>query len=259
MPNDSIHIFFENDTILSANTLTQCIDSMKPVLQIIFEGFDGEPHSSLPQTENWVFCVLLGLFFLVISAIRLYPSLISEDLRSIFRAKERSSIFSNPEGSDSRLRILYIVFAFCVISLYAYFILFKPEYGDFTLLHYSRFLIATTVFFFVKYLFILFLNFVFFDTKTMKIAVKSYFDIIIFFGLALFILLILNIYCPPALTEIIQIVSIIVCLTTVILTVLKLFQLFFSKLLDTFYILLYLCTLEILPALVLFQAYKMLV
>jgi len=258
MSNDSTYIHFENDTILSTGT-TQGVDSTKSVLHTTFEGFDGIPHSSLPQAENWVFCVLLGLFFLLIIAIRLYPSLISEHIRSIFRVKERSSIFSNPEGSDSRLRILYIVFAFCVISLYAYFILFESEYSDFTLLHYSHFFIATTVFFFIKYLFILLLNFIFFDTKTMKIAVKNYFDIIIFFSLALFILLILNIYCSPPLAEIVQIVSIIICLTTVILIALKLFQLFFSKLLDAFYILLYLCTLEILPILALFQAYKMLV
>ena len=259
MYKDSTYIFFENDNILSNDSLIQYVDSVKPALQTTFEGFDGLAHVSLPQTENWVFGVLLGLFFLLILSIRLYPSLLSEDLRSIFRVKERSSIFSNPEGSDLRLRGLYLVFSVCVISLYAYFFLFESGSSGFTLLCYLRFLIATIAFFFIKYFFILLLNFVFFDTKMMKIALKNYNDIVIFGGFCLFPLLILAVYSPPAIGGIVQIVSVIVFLIAVTITVLKLFLLFFTKLLDILYILLYLCTLEILPVLALFQAYKMFV
>jgi len=254
-----IQTIIENDSIAPIDSLTQNNDSVPSFVQIIAERFDGILPPSLPHTENWVFGTLLALFFLLVICIRLYPSFIYEDIRSIFRVKERSSIFSNPEASDLRLRFLYLFFSYCVISLYVYFVLFQPDSGDFSFGCYPLFLGATIGFFLVKYLFVRLLNYVFFDTNKGKIAIESYNNILILFGILLFPLLILNIYSPPLVAQIAQIASLVLCLAAAVLAVFKLFQIFYSKLFDFFYILLYLCTLEILPILVLFQVYRAIV
>ena len=259
MFNDSIHTILENDSIVPIDTLAQNEVFAPSFLQITAEGFDGISAPLLPQTANWVFGVLFGLFFLLVLAIRLYPSLIYEDIRSIFRAKERSSIFSNPEASDLRIRILYLFFSYCVISLYVYFIVFEAglsalEY--FSFVRYAVFLGITIVYFIVKCLFIKLLNYVFFDKSKGNIAIQSYNNILILFGILLFPLLILNIYGLPIVITIAEIASLILCSTMAVLAIFKLFQIFYVKLFDFFYILLYLCTLEILPILALLEVYK---
>jgi len=213
---------------------------------------------SLPQTENWVFGVLLGLFFLLVLAIRLYPGLIYEDIRAIFRVKERSSIFSTTsEISSSRVRWLYLLFSYSVIGFYVYFILFEPDSGSFSFVRYLYFLGATIGFFLIKYFFSRLLAYVFFNRTIGKIAIQSYNNLLIFFGILLFPLLIISIYGTPWLVAGAQIASLIVCLALAVLTFFKLFQIFYSKLFDCFYILLYLCTLEILPILALVQVYQL--
>ena len=213
---------------------------------------------SLPQTENWVFGVLLGLFFLLVLAIRLYPGLIYEDIRAIFRVKERSSIFSTTsEISSSRVRWLYLLFSYSVIGFYVYFILFEPDSGSFSFVRYLYFLGATIGFFLIKYFFSRLLAYVFFNRTIGKIAIQSYNNLLIFFGILLFPLLIISIYGTPWLVAGAQVASLIVCLALAVLTFFKLFQIFYSKLFDCFYILLYLCTLEILPILALVQVYQL--
>jgi len=203
--------------------------------------------------------MLLALFFLLVICIRLYPSFIYEVIRSIFRVKERSSIFSNLEASDLRLRFLYLFFSYCVISLYVYFILFEPDVGNFSFVRYPLFLGATIGFFLIKYLFVRLLNYVFFDENKGKIAIESYNNILILFGILLFPLLVFSIYSPPLVAVVAQTVSLILCLAAAALAIFKLFQIFYSKLFDFFYILLYLCTLEILSILALFQVYRAIV
>ncbi len=259
MPGDSTYIYHDSTGVSITGSLQGKVNDIYRMEQNLSEGWEGIQLPSLPQTENWIFAVLLGLFVLLVIAVRLYPSFIKEDIRSIFHTKERSSIFSNPEGSDSRLRVLYIIFAFCTISLYAYVGKFETQNGNFSIHNFLHFLIATTSFFLIKSVFIRLLNYVFFDKKTMKICIKNYYNLIVFLGLALFPLLILTIYSPGIISQIAQKAGIIICIVTAVVLILRLFQIFFSKLLDSFYILLYLCTLEILPVLALFQVYEMIV
>lgn len=258
MLNDSTYRLFEQQNLLPfTDSLAVGCPSASAFLP--GGGLEEVPIPSLPQTESWVFAVLSGLFVLFIFATRAYPGLISEDLFSIFRVKERSSIFSNPEGNDSRLRVLYVIFSFCTLSLYAYVSIFTPGHGAFSLPTYAGFLLATTLFFLVKGAFIRLLCYIFFNGKILALTIRSYYNLIIFLSLLLFPLLTIRIYASAPIAHIVQIVGLTACLTTAILVILKLFQIFFSKLLDSFYILLYLCTLEILPVLALFHVYRLIV
>lgn len=260
MYSDSTAYLLLGDSVnsFSADSIAHNSDMVFATVHCV-EDFTAVPFISLPQTENWVFGVLVGLFFLLILSIKLYPSLLYEEIRTVFRAKERSSIFSNPEGRDTRTRILYLAFVICVFSLYAYFFMFKYSTKDFTFLRYLYFVLVTGGFFLLKYFVIRLLCYVFFDKKVLLLTINSYFNLLIFFGIFLFPLLIFNIYAISPIADVVEIIGVTIAVVIALLVVLKLIQIFFSKLLDFFYILLYLCTLEILPILALFQVYKIIV
>jgi len=242
------------DSIAAADSL-HLADSLKAIIQIP-RGFIGIPHPSIPQTENWVFVVLMLLFFLLIYSISQSVGYISETIKTFFQVKERSSIFSKATVNDSRFRFLFILFSIVVLSLYVFFYFHKTE-QPFTMHEFWLILFATGVFLIVKLILFEIIGYVFLNQNNLKISIVSYFNIISFYGLVLYPLLFLQIYLHESLAGIINVISLIVSLIAAILITFKLFQIFFQKLLDSFYILLYLCTLEILPLIILIKVYKM--
>lgn len=257
MPNDSISILSDSVSLFPVDSLSNGLDSIATIAVLPPYGHEGIPLLALPQNQSWVFLLFAGLFLLFVFSVRMFPGLFGEDIKSVFRAKERASIFSKTTASDSRFQILFVLFAVCVISFYAYFVLYDPAQDSFTFLTYLYFFLATAAFFLLKYLFIGLLGYVFFDPKTIAVAKRSFLYIIILFGAVLFPLLVVDVYATQPISDIIPFVSLGVCVFIAILVVLNIFQIFFSKILDSFYILLYLCTLEILPVLGLFQVYQL--
>ncbi|NDV47310.1 DUF4271 domain-containing protein [Paludibacter sp. 221] len=255
MPNDSTYLPNWDEITSPLDSLQQSCDSLQAYIPP-FAGNSGIFSPSLPETENWVFLFLGGLFFLLVFSIRMYPGIIAEDLYSIFRVKERVTLYGNSEKKDSRVRILFVLLSFCIISLYAYSFCYEPSIGnEFTFIGYLPYLLATSCFFIAKSLINRLLCFVFFDYRTLDIARKSYYNLIIFFGVSIFPLLIISIYATPQITIIAHIGAAIVYILTLALIFLKIFQIFYSKKIDFFYILLYLCTLEILPVIALILMY----
>lgn len=236
---------------------TMMFKIIKPIFHLQ-SGIEGKSFPSLPQTENWVFVTLILLFFLFVVSISQSPGLIMETAKSFFQIKERSSIFSKATISDFRFRFFLIVFSVGTLSLYVY-LQIHGNSTEFSIKEYTYFLLFTGVFFWIKSLLIDLLGYVFFDTKSLKIAKTSYFNVIYFLGVLLFPLLIIHIYVPVFLLVATEIISLIVCLIGCILVTIKLFQIFSHKIVASFYIMLYLCTLEILPLIALFRVYYLIV
>jgi len=234
---------------------TFMFESVKAVAKIQ-HGFEGKLLPSLPQTENWVFIAILLLFFLFVFSISQSSGLILETVRTFFQVKERSSIFSKVTINYFRFRFFLISFSTGVISLYAYVLLYNPT-NKFEIKEYLYLIAVTSIFFGIKALLIDLICYVFFEPRIMKMVKNSYFNIISFLGIALFPLLISFIYMPIYLRNITEYISLIICLIAGILIIIKLFQIFLHKTVASFYILLYLCTLEFLPLLALFKVYQL--
>ena len=232
-------------------------DSLKAIA-LIPHGFVGIPHPLLPQTENWVFGILLLLFFLFAYAISQSSGFITETAKTFFQVKERSSIFSKATVNDFRFKFFIIVFSIGVLSFYAYLGLYKGD-SRFELKDYSYFFIVTCLFFALKSLIFNIIGYVFLSPSTLKMATDSYFNILSFLGITLYPLLILQLYIPNNYARIIEITSLIMCVVASILVIIKLFQIFFIKIVASFYILLYLCTLEFLPLIALYWVYQFIV
>ena len=245
------------DSLARVDSITAVAEWFKAVARLP-KGFIGIPHPSLPQTENWVFCILLVLFFLLVYSVSTSTGIIAETIKSFFQVKERSSIFSKATVTDFRLRLLLVLFSTGVFSLYIYLLIFKPE-SQFPIKTYGYFLIITGLFLGIKSVMIDVIGYVFLSPSNKKMAKESYFNIISILGVGLFPLLILQIYIPAGYYHITEIISLGMCLGACILVIIKLFQIFFHKIVASFYILLYLCTLEILPLIILYGVYKLIV
>jgi len=242
------------DSLATADSL-RVVDSIKTVIRLT-RGFIGTPHPSLAHTEAWVFIILGLLFFLLVLSVSRSGSLIDETLKNFFHVKERSSIFSKATVNDSQIRFFIIVFALSVLSFYAYYLLHAAG-TTFSILRFSYVLGVTFLFFGLKSLMFDLLGYVFLDPSSLKLAKDSYFNVVSFLGIILFPLLIIQVYVPYNLHSTIEIISLIVCILGYILIIFKLFQIFLHKIVASFYILLYLCTLEFLPLIALFQVYKL--
>lgn len=248
------------DSLVRLDSLA-VVDSLKRVdsLAVVHapRGFIGISHPSLPQTESWVFVTLLILFFLLIFSISRSRGLIPDTVKTFFQVKDRSSIFRRATISDLRFRLFLILFSIGVLSLYSYLTFYQPQ-TEFSFKKYTYFLLTTIAFFGFKSLTFDLLGYVFLDASSLKMGKDSYFNILSFLGIILFPFLILHIYIPFNYINIIEVISLIIAVGFFILVIIKLFQIFFHKLVASFYILLYLCTLEILPLIALFQVYQLL-
>src|ERR1035437_2875673 len=243
------------DSLARMDSVRAVADSLKAIAQLP-KGFLGMPHPSLPHSESWVFIILFVLFFLLVYSISRSVGFIPETVKTFFQQKVRPSIFSKATVNDSRFRLLLILFSIGVLSLYVYLIIFNST-NQFSIRVYSYFLIITFVFFGIKSLLFDLIGYVFLTPSSIKMAKESYFNILSILGIVLYPLLILQIYIPDNLYQIPEIMSLITCSGACILVIIKLFQIFFHKIVASFYILLYLCTLEILPLVVLFRVYKL--
>jgi len=245
------------DSIARMDSIQAVADSLK-ALALIPKGFLGIPHPSLPQTESWVFVILLLLFLLFIYSISRSAGQIAETVKSFLQVKERSSIFSKATVNDFRLSLLLTLFSIGVFSLYAYLLLSKTD-TPFSIKTYGFVFLVTGLFMGLKSGLFNLLGYVFLSPLTLKMGRESYFNIIAILGVSLFPFLILRIYMPPHLYYITDTISLALCVGASILVIIKLFQIFFHKTVASFYILLYLCTLEILPLIILYRVYYLII
>lgn len=251
------YLYLQNPDTSSFDVL-HMFESFKPALAKFTSGFEGILHPILPQSVNWVFCALAVLLLLLIVSFSNASVFIVEDIKSYFQSSERPNLYRKTTLNDFRAQFLLIIFAIGVMSLFAQLHVYETS-TDFELTDYSYLLGITVLFFCAKYIIMQLIGYVFLDAKVLLLAKFSYFNIISLLGIFLFPLLIFRIYAPVNLHYWIDIMTLIVCVIAYILITIKLFQLFLHKIVASFYILLYLCTLEFLPLFILLKAYQLIV
>jgi hypothetical protein len=264
---DSIKVMNDSISDLSADSLSKLdsltkVDSLHVADSIKLAllkptGFIGIPHPSLPQNESWVFIALFFLFAFLVFSVTRSSGLITDSIKTFFQVKERSSIFSKASVTDSRFRVFLIVFAVFVISLFAYLNFFQIK-SSFSVIKYLEFVLVTSGFIGFKILSFELMDYVFLDNKSARLAKESYFNVLSFLGMLLFPILVSQIYVSVGFVKISNDFGLFAIILAYTLIIIKLFQIFFHKIVAFFYILLYLCTLEILPFFILYRAYQLL-
>lgn len=244
------------DSLVMVDTI-KIVDSIKAIIPLP-TGYIGIPHPSLPQTEAWVFAILLCLFLLMTFSISRSAGLLNDTIKAFFQVKERSSIFSKATINDLRFRFFIIVFSIGVISFYIYLSINQQDI-KFSFLTYGYFYLITAFFLLLKSFLFDLIGYIFFDKASLKIAKESYFNILSFAGIVLFPVLLLRIYIATDLIPVVDAIALVVNIIAFILVIIKLFQIFLHKIVASFYIMLYLCTLEFLPLFALYKVYQLII
>lgn len=210
-------------------------------------GFPGIPIPSLPATELWVNWMLIGLAFLLLLIHCMDDYTIPGSFNISFKIKRRNSIFTKTTLQNPWAQSLFFVFQLGVLALSVQ-VLLQQENTPFQIMIMLRYVVFIGLFFLIKVLILKLLSFVFSHRNpNTELWIKTYFQILSAYCLLLFPILIIYIYVPEKFIEIPYILLIVNTLFAIIILLVKLFQLFFHKTLALFYIMLYLCALEIFP------------
>jgi hypothetical protein len=220
-----------------------------------FKGFDGVVATGMPSDQNWVFLVLLFMFgVIVVSFLRAFSSPV-EILTSFFNSKERNSIFNKTSIDNFEQKVYLFIFSITSLSLFSYLI-FHEQGQAFSVLTYLYFLIATVGFFLAKYILSKLLSYIFLDKNTIKMVTDSYLNVVSFVALLFYPIMLIHLYATDISMGFTVNASLIITGLGLVLFAIKLVQIFLHKIVASLYLLLYLCTLEILPVIGMIQVFR---
>jgi hypothetical protein len=249
MPDTLTNIIPVKDSLLKNS------DSLKVNVEVKKEGIPFQPSFT---HNNWIFGLLLLFFILSVYGINRSFSWLTDAIANLFKVRTRSSIFSKSTLTDFPSKLLLIAVSSGVISLYIY--LHLNGSGVFQLNDYLFCFLAGILFLVFKNILMNLTGFVFLEHDLFKNGKEQTLILFTFTGLLIFPLTVLRIYLSTRTNAIIfDEIALLIWIFMLIFITFKLFQIFFHKILDFFYIMLYLCTLEILPAIGLYQAYKLII
>lgn len=232
-------------------------DSLRQVAKNL-SGFVGTPLPQTVASETLTPILLLIIFFLYGYVFTRGRKMMLETIKDFFYLKERSSIFID---SSLRQNQLSFHFAFILISsgaLFLHVLLYKQScflpFQD-KIIYLGVFALLVMVFLGIKYFILKLLSYIFFhNNNKSSIFIRGYFTIFFGLGLGLFPLSVGLIYTPSTFHPYFIIGALILCIISFLLIFYKTSQIFLNKISSFFYIILYLCTLEILPIIIVLKA-----
>ncbi len=232
----------QQDTVIAKDTIKDSII----IVQDTFAKEMGSLRNETFRSESWVFAVVLFLFLFFIFSFKKSFGWIKESISNFSRVKTRASLFSNATQSEYSSRHLLTVFSIGVLSLLIY-ILNRPFDSKIYFEIYLMMFGAILFYIIIKHLIFNIIAYTFFEKEISKLVKEQFYLLFSFLGITLFPLLLARIYLPDINHQTILIITLSIAFIYPLILVIKLMQIFSGKFLELFYILLYLCTLEIIP------------
>ena len=229
---------------------------MMPLTTLLASGMKGEPMPYLLRSD-WFITGILFLCLIIISyIISKGKKHLQQQLKSIFTTRERASLFDEAIGSDIRYTFALIVNA-CImlgISAYYYVVYSIPQLLDaersFILLGFFIFL--SVFYMIIKWGLYKIINWIFFEKARNLSWMVSYFNVIVWLGLVLLPVILLTVYFDLTASNSFLFMALAI-LSAKILLFWKCFNNFFGKIHGILHLIMYFCTLEILPDLILWK------
>lgn len=245
------------DSVLMADSIARAdsIAYADSVRMHALSGFEGVAASGAPANQSWVFIILMALFGILVLAFIRSISPPHSIILSFFNKKDRNSIFSKTSIDGFEQKFYLFIFSFVSISLFAYFA-FYAKGSIFQFAIYLRIVLILTVFFVAKYLISKVLEYVFFDRSVLKPLYDSYLHVLSIMAIAFYAVVVFAIYYRTPIPGLADSSGLIILGTGLLLFTAKLVQFFLHKVVVSLYLMLYLCTLEILPVLILIEAFR---
>lgn len=205
---------------------------------------------SSPFTEVWITVVASVLMLTGLLLLCFYP--IYNGKRLFIKADGRKTLFEDNTQNNIWTLTLQSIFCLGTFSL-LFYSLTRPESAEFRFLPYLHIMGCVCLFLVVKFIVIKVVGYVFFTPLQQNIYLLYHQHLFWMMCLILFPAILCYLYLPPHLSYWGLSLIILALLIGLIFLIVEIFQLFFHNLVAGFYILLYLCTLEILPYFGLFQ------
>jgi hypothetical protein len=260
---ETTHTFIDSiagtDVVLS-DSLAHPVDSIlaqsaNPVFDIAsMPRHLGIPFEVLPKNELWVVVLLFVIFFFSALIFKRSRNLILENFDSFFQVKKRQSIFSESTQGEIHFQYMLTTLALAVISFFIYVQLWSDEYV-FSISTYLIILGISIGYALLKFVIGKLIGYVFLSPENFSPVVFSYNWLLIYLGAVLFFVVLIQTFSDLP-QNLISLIGIFLCLAAFVILVVKLFQIFYRKIVASFYIILYLCTLEILPLIFLLKVYN---
>jgi hypothetical protein len=218
--------------------------------------FEGLALPSNPHAESWVFGVLISLFLILVVAFGRSPAWIMESVKKMTRNRRDTGLFSGSNVHEFQSRLLLTVFTTGTVTLFLYSEMFVVN--RFSFATWFILLLISGAYLILKDIFAGLTGFVFLLAEEVKKAKIYFYSLYSFLGILAFPILVLKLYLnTPGQGAVFSFILLLIALILLLLFIVLLFQIFYRKILDFFYILLYLCTLEFLPLAGLFLAFRL--
>ena len=213
----------------------------------------GEPRKETLQQSVWFTPLLLFMAVVYTTILSRHSKTMAQEVKEFFYPKNRNDLFNSSVSEVSRLRLILggmsilstVLFCYFALSMYLNFVTRPP------FLSLTGVLGLAVAYIFVKALSFKALDYVFFFGTTDGIVKRAYSTLTTWLGIALFVVVLLAAYSSYPVGRGALLFGFIVCGCAVLLYVYKILTIFFTGFSSLFYLILYLCTLEILPSLAL--------
>ncbi len=226
------------------------------IMQAITHPIEGLPFSHSLKANDGIACVLLVCFLLTTYVLSNDKRNLTQQLRDFFYTRERSSIFNQQTASEMHHRLLLILQTCILTGLLFLNYNINRHAVDSTQSNVLIYLLCYTaillIFLLLKWALYQFINWIFFDNTKNQMWIQSYFFILSILGIVYFPLALIAVYCNSS-APISEIGSLLAFVFMNFLLFYKSFSIFFNNMHGFFYLIVYFCTLEILPILILWK------
>ncbi len=214
---------------------------------------EGEPRKQLVQQQVWFMPLMLLLFVLYGWVTSAYSKVLSQEFKEFFYPKSRNDMFTASMVEVSKMKALMHTLSIFSITIFCYFVLtnllhHKPSSFGISCLMLLLVFVAYVMF---KFLVTRLLCYVFFDGKVWIALKQSFSTLTSMLAIALFVVDVIAAYAPDMMAIVALYVGLGLCVIALLLYVFRILSIFFTGISSLFYLILYLCTLEILPSIVL--------
>ncbi len=212
-------------------------------------GKTGIPIPYQLRMDDGITGVMLLCFFMLSYVFSSGKHFLYQQLKDFFLVRERNNLFMEEANVNFVYRLLLVLNTCLTIGLLASDFL-SNSYGNTIHTHPFMWLCIYTgvalLYYAFKYLSYSFINWIFFDKIKRNIWIESFFLVFVTEGILLFILLLFVVYFELSSTYKFFFTTLILLIGKVML-VCKCAQIFFGKIHRSFYLILYLCALEVMP------------
>lgn len=216
-------------------------------------GHEPEPKASLPGYDSGVLCLLLGMFLLLAYNFRHYSTFLKNFANDLFSIRRREGFFDVRTASETGVQLSFMFMACLSEGIIVNSVAgssFDTRFGVFAVI---SVLTLMAVLYYVWQLAAYFtVGFVFTDKISARMWMKGFISSQALLAMLLVVPTLVVLFNPVAAPAVV-ITAVVFYFLTRILFICKGFRLFYDNFGSLLYFILYLCTLEIVPVVLIFR------